>query len=319
MLTHRPGASLRIRPTLPSVPSIDDPHSATTSEALRVGLVGAGPWAQFVHAPTLAAHPGVELTGVWARRADAADALALANGTVACASRDQLYDRCDAVVFAVPPDVQAVMAVEAAQAAKTVLLEKPLALDLAAAEDLVRAVDEAGVGSQVVLTWRYTEAARRLVAGAASLTPLGGRGWFVSGSALGGPFATPWRLDHGMLLDLGPHVIDLLDATLGPVVRVRASGDPRRWVSLVLDHERGPTSSVSISGSSPIEPSMSGIEVFHTDGIERFDAGADTGPDTFVTVIDEFIETARGAAHPLDAHRGLHLQRLIAQAQDDLG
>lgn len=301
------------------VATVDDPVPVATSEPLRVGLVGAGPWAQFVHAPNLAGHPGITLTGVWARRPAASEALAQANGTIACATRDELYDHCDAVVFAVPPDVQVTLAAEAARAGKAVLLEKPLALDLGDAQALVDAIDEAGVGSQVVLTWRYSDRARRLVAAAEALVPLGGRGWFVSGSALGGPFATPWRLDHGMLLDLGPHVIDLLDATIGPVQRVRASGDPRRWVSLLLDHQGGPTSSISISGSSPIEPSRSGVEVFHTGGVETFDAMTSTGPETFVTILDEFIDTARGLAHPLDAHRGLHLQRLIAQAQDDLG
>ncbi|NED12433.1 gfo/Idh/MocA family oxidoreductase, partial [Streptomyces sp. SID9124] len=43
----------------------------TTPETpLRVGLAGTGPWARNTHAPALAAHPGVVLSGVWGRRAE---------------------------------------------------------------------------------------------------------------------------------------------------------------------------------------------------------------------------------------------------------
>ena len=46
-----------------------------TAPPLAIGLVGAGPWAQ-VHARHLAAHPGIRVSGVWARRPEAAAALA---------------------------------------------------------------------------------------------------------------------------------------------------------------------------------------------------------------------------------------------------
>jgi hypothetical protein len=34
--------------------------------------------------------------------------------------------------------------------------------------------------------------------------------------------------------------------------------------------------------------------------------------------VDEFIRTARGVPHPLDVHRGVHLQYLLQAASDDL-
>ncbi|MBV9935452.1 MAG: Gfo/Idh/MocA family oxidoreductase, partial [Actinobacteria bacterium] len=92
---------------------------------LDVGLVGAGPWAQFVHGPMLAAGPETRLAGVWARRPEAADELAVRFGSQAFATYDDLLDGCDAVAFAVPPMVQAELAVTAAQAGKALLLEKP--------------------------------------------------------------------------------------------------------------------------------------------------------------------------------------------------
>ncbi|HSL58020.1 MAG TPA: Gfo/Idh/MocA family oxidoreductase [Acidimicrobiales bacterium] len=285
---------------------------------LRVGLVGAGPWARFVHAPMLADHPGTTLAGIWARRPEAADDLAAAHGTQGYARMEELLDGCDAVAFAVPPDVQAELAVVAARAGKALLLEKPIALDLTAATRLAEAVGEAGVGSQVLLTWRYTAGVRAFLADLADREPLGGRAQFVSASALGGPFATPWRLEHGALLDLGPHVIDLLDAALGPVVRIRAHGDPNRWLGLLLDHESGAVSEASLSMRSPIDPARATLEIHTASGVVDLDAAAVAGPAAFTTVVDELIETARGVPHPLDVRRGLHLQQLLDAAHRDL-
>ncbi|NEC18781.1 gfo/Idh/MocA family oxidoreductase, partial [Streptomyces parvus] len=49
--------------------------TADTTSPLRIGLLGTGPWARNTQAPALAAHPGVELSGVWGRRAEAAEPL----------------------------------------------------------------------------------------------------------------------------------------------------------------------------------------------------------------------------------------------------
>ena len=67
---------------------------------------------------------------------------------------------CDAVAFAVPPEVQAELAADAARAGKAVLLEKPIAADLRGAGRLAEAVGGAGVTSLVVLSWRYAASIR---------------------------------------------------------------------------------------------------------------------------------------------------------------
>ena len=120
----------------------------------RVGVVGAGPWASMVHAPVLAAGPETTLARLWARRPEAAAELAGRHGAPAFDRYEDLLDACDAVAFAVPPGVQAAMAVQAAAAGKALLLEKPIADDLAGAERLADAVGTAGVPSLVVLSYR---------------------------------------------------------------------------------------------------------------------------------------------------------------------
>ena len=214
---------------------------------ISVGLVGAGPWAEMVHAPRLAAGPDTRLAGVWARRPEAARRF----GAPVFERIEELFDNCEAVAFSVPPAVQAELGVLAAKAGKALLLEKPLAADLDGARRLAGAIAEAGVASQMVLTWRYSAATRAFLARVSAIEPFGGHAANITGAMLGGDFATPWRLERGAILDVGPHMIDLLEASLGRVVGVRAHGNPRGWVGLLLEHETGSVSEASLCLSVP--------------------------------------------------------------------
>lgn len=283
-----------------------------------VGLVGAGPWATLVHAPLLASGPETRLAGVWARRLEAASALATVHDAPAFGSFEALLDASEAVAFAVPPDVQGELAARAARAGRSVLLEKPIAADLPSARRLASAVDDTGVASVVVLSWRYSPVVRRFLAEAADLAATGGRAAFLSGTFLGGPFATPWRLERGPLLDLGPHVIDILDAALGPVVDVRAHGDRTGWVGLLLDHAGGARSEASLCAGVGTDPSVAGVELYGPKGSLTLDCTG-LGHEGFAALRAEFAEAVRGGGgHPLDVHRGLHLQEVIASAEDQL-
>ncbi|GAA4555368.1 Gfo/Idh/MocA family oxidoreductase [Planotetraspora kaengkrachanensis] len=283
-----------------------------------MGLVGAGPWAEMVHAPELAAGPHTRLAGVWARRREAADELAARHRVPSYERLEDLFDRCEAVAFCVPPAVQAELAVLAAKAGKAVLLEKPLAADLDGARRLADAIGEAGVASQMVFTFRYSPATTAFLERARALRPYGGHASSLSGVLHGGAFATPWRLERGALLDIGPHVIDLMDAALGPVASVRAHGDPLGWVGLLLDHTGGAVSEVSLTmaGSGDLPPTR--VDVYGAEGSATL-LGSEIGDDAFAAVAREFAGTVRrGGGHPLDARHGLRMQEIIADAERQL-
>ena len=298
----------------------------TSPPPLRVGLVGAGPWAQIFTAPLLAAGPHCALAAVWARRADAAEALAARHGVPAAHDLDQLFASCDAVAFAVPPDVQAELAACAVRAGRHVLLEKPIAMTLAGAEALADAVGSAGVRSQVVLTNRYLPSMREFLAGLPPLHPFGGRAAFFGGGAIPGSwFGTPWRLEQGALLDLGPHALDAVDAALGHVTSVRASGDSLRMVAITCEHETGAVSQISLSATSPVDPGGLVVEIVGRGGVAVLDTAAGDAASraqaygaAMANLTAEFAATVRGEPHPLDVHRGLHLQRLLDRAQREL-
>ncbi|NDU74507.1 Gfo/Idh/MocA family oxidoreductase [Actinomadura sp. DSM 109109] len=288
------------------------------SDSVAVGLVGAGPWAGMVHAPSLAACPATRLAGVWARRPEASAALAAEHGAPSFERIEELFDACEAVAFSVPPDVQADLAARAARAGKAVLLEKPLGMDLDGARRLAGAVAEAGVVSQMVLSLRYSRAARDFLDRTRALEPFGGYGSFVSSVLSGGPFATPWRLEKGALLDLGPHIVDLLDAALGRVTGVRAHGDPLGWLALTLEHEGGAVSQASLSMAGRGELPPAHVEVYGRGGHARLD-WSQLGDDAFPTMVAEFAAAVRGGTSPaLDAAHGLRIQEVLASAQEQL-
>ncbi|MFI0417130.1 Gfo/Idh/MocA family protein [Spongiactinospora sp. 9N601] len=281
-------------------------------DPVRVGLVGAGPWAARMHAPVLAAGPHTSLAGVWARRPEAAAGL----GAPVFTRLEDLFEVCEAVAFAVPPAVQAELAVRAARAGKALLLEKPLAADLDGAERVAAAVAEAGVLSQMVFSWRYAKGVREFLAEARACEPFGAQARYVSGSLRPeSPFATPWRLARGAVLDIGPHMIDLVDAALGRVVDVRARGSVLGWAGLLLEHEGGALSEVSLCMSAPGERDAA-VTVYGERGRAHVDHTALGDDVVFPAMAAEFATTVRsGVPHPLDAARGLHVQRLIAAAE----
>jgi predicted dehydrogenase len=282
-------------------------------EPVAIGLVGAGPWARMAHAPMLADSPHTRLAGVWARRPGAAAGL----GAPVFERIEELFDACEAVAFCVPPAVQAELGVRAAPAGKALLLEKPLADSLDGARRLADAVGEAGVASQIVLTLRYAAQTRAFLARCGEIQPFGGHAANISGALLGDhPFATPWRLERGVLLDVGPHVIDLLDAALGPVTGVRAHGSPLGWTGLLLEHEGGAVSEASLCMAAVGDLPPATFAVYGRTGTAVLPAFDD---DPLDVIAEEFARTVRrGGGHPLDAAHGLRLQRIIAEAEAQL-
>ena len=148
-----------------------------------------------------------------------------------------------------PPHVQAPLAVRAAEAGKHLLLEKPIALSVDEADKLVAAVKAADVASVVFFTQRFNTEIRAWLADEHARGGWSGAGWSGGvavwlGSALqpDSPFNTPWRQEKGGLWDLGPHVVSMLWACLGPVTSVSAVAGAADVTHLVLRHESGASS-----------------------------------------------------------------------------
>lgn len=283
---------------------------------LAVGLVGAGPWARMFHAPMLSGGSETRLAAVWARRPEAAVALAERHQAQACASFDELVDTCDAVAFCVPPAVQVDLAVAAARAGRTVLLEKPLADDLDGARRIADAVAEAGVGSLVLLTARYSDAVVEFLASVVDRQWFGARFWNLNGAFLDGPFSTsPWRHERGPLLDIGPHALDLVTAALGPVASIRATRSAGGFDAVTVEHESGAVSDLALC-CRVAELAGNGFEIYGAGGSVTFDVNHAWGVgDLLGNVRRALVAVAHGGSHPCDADRGLQLQQWLHDAE----
>jgi predicted dehydrogenase len=276
---------------------------------LRVGLIGAGPWATTIHAPGLADHPGTALTAVWARRPEAAQTLADTHCAATASSVEELFEQVDAVALAVPPSIQAELGVRAAEAGKHLILEKPIAADLAGAQRLADAVAAADVAALVVLTLRYSAQTQEWLAGLAQAGGwAGGGARWLSGALLGGQYAaSEWRQDDGgALFDIGPHALDMLDAALGPITEVVAARQ-----------SPGAISTATLSLRLPVQPTVVEVAVWGQHGYRTLGRKPGSAQESYTALLDDFAAMiASGTtAHPCDVRRGLHLQNLLEQAR----
>ncbi|MEV5543023.1 Gfo/Idh/MocA family oxidoreductase [Saccharopolyspora shandongensis] len=294
-------------------------------EALRVGVVGAGPWAHRVHGPGLSAHPGTRLAAVWARRPGAAKTFAEPYDAAVVDSFDELLESVDAVAFAVPPAVQADLAPRAAHAGKHLVLEKPLAADPAGAREIVEAVDEAGVAALLMLTRRFAPEVQEWLAGVRGLDGVqGGTGRWLAGGLLAGDYAaSEWRQEQdGALIDAGPHAIDLLDAALGEIEQVHFAhrSSDGLW-QLVFGHAGDLTSTLTLSLRMPVQPAMVDFAVYGEHGQAPLLGRRTAARECYARMLDDLLGMIREerTEHPCDVRRGLHLQQILADVLARLG
>jgi predicted dehydrogenase len=284
---------------------------------MRIGLLGTGPWAELAYAPALRGHPEVEFTGIWGRRPEAASALADRFGTRPYANVDDLFADTDAIAIALPPAVQAPLAVRAARAGRHLLLDKPLAVDVPAARAVVTAVTEMGVASEVFFTSRFAAGSRAWIAEQARRG-----GWFTAhaawvGALDGGPFAnTPWRRDKGALWDVGPHALSVLLPILGDVRQVAAAASgPGDTAHLVLRHDTGASSTVTLTLTAPGTAAGSAVELRGDHGVTAMPPNGETPVAALNRMIDTLIDSTRtGGPHDCDAAFGLRVVEILDEA-----
>ncbi|HET7734449.1 MAG TPA: Gfo/Idh/MocA family oxidoreductase [Nocardioidaceae bacterium] len=283
---------------------------------MRFGVVGTGHWATTIHAAGLAAHPEAELVGIWGRDLAKAEAAAAAHGAEGFDDYSAFLEAVDAVSFAVPPAVQVPAALGAAAKGRPLLLEKPIATSLEQADALVEAA--ADVASVVFFTSRFVPAWEDWLDTMARRSLLGGEiHWLSSLDTPGNPFAdSPWRRDFGALWDVGPHALSLLLPMLGPVVDIAGARGHRDLVHLVLTHEGGAASTVSLSLTMP--PTAQRWEVSVYD-----EAGWHPQPDDprdvaacYATAVSELVDAATtGVPHRCDVRFGRDVVKVLARAE----
>ena len=290
-----------------------------TTKPLRFGLVGTGYWARITHAPALASTEGVEFTAVWGRDPQAAAGLAAEYQATPYRDVAAFLAAVDAVSFAVPPDVQAPIATQAARDGKHLLLEKPIALTEPAADGLVEAVERAGVASVVFFTQRFQPDVRAWLAEVVARGGWAGSvsAWLGSAQREANPFNTPWRRDKGALWDIGPHMVSLLWASLGPVTSVTADPGPADVTHLVLHHQGGATSATTVTLSATEAAADFEAWVWGESGRLAAPRGSLDRVAVLSVALGELTANARAGQtrHPCDVRFGHDVGRVLSEAQ----
>jgi predicted dehydrogenase len=314
---------------------------------LRFGLLGTGYWAVRTHGAALSASEWAELAGVWGRDPAKATDVAERLGTRAYEDLDELLRSVEAVAIALPPDVQASLAVKAAEAGCHLLVDKPLALDVASAEAVVTAADNSRVASVVFFTARFHAETERWAEAAARSAPwhsahfISYNNIFQPESHYGG---SAWRHRYGALWDVAPHALAALVPIMGPVASVSARRGPvgSDTVHVVVGHVgvghspgsaietsapgtgapgAGPgVSTFSVSLSMPTPGTGKGLVLYGEQGVwERPEVNIDP-VECFRVAIEELatLVATGDRRHRCDARFGLYVVRVLAAAQEAL-
>jgi predicted dehydrogenase len=281
--------------------------------------VGTGYWARVTHGAVLAAHPDVELVGVWGRDPAKTAEMAAELGTKPFGDYHGLLAEVDAVSFAIAPDVQGRLAIEAAQAGKHLLLDKPLCTTAEVADRLVEAADAAGVSSVVFFTLRFAESSRQWLADAEGGGWKGGWARFiVSAFADESPYSSsPWRRTKGAMWDVGPHALSILMGGLGPVSAVTGVGGDGDLVHLVLEHHSGATSTASLTLGAPKPAITVEMALWGERGLTTLPRQDSDPKVAFGRALDELLEDIGSGrrSHPCDVHFGAAVVRVLADAE----
>lgn len=133
-------------------------------DRLSVGVVGCGWWSTAVHLPAITARQDAVLTGVCDLELGKARAAAERfDAEFATSEIDALLaTNPDVVIVATPQNGHFAPAAAAIEAGADVLIEKPMVIEVAEAEALVRASRRAGVRVHVGYPFLYTRHVQRL-------------------------------------------------------------------------------------------------------------------------------------------------------------
>lgn len=237
-----------------------------TGDVVGIGIVGTGRWAE-AHAEAAARSDNVSIVCCFGPSPDRREAFAVNFGADSVASLDQLIvnEAVEAIIVSTPNDTHVEIATAALAAGKPVLVDKPVAADVAQGLRLLRRVDADGpacavghharrlAGHRAARRWLDSHPAGKARVAHASFANNRGVGLGADSWKRRGPGA-----EGGVLTQVGIHQVDNLIYLLGPVRSINARfsyGDVGTGIAesaaLVMAHAAGALSTVTTSWTTP--------------------------------------------------------------------
>lgn len=228
------------------------PASPANTGPLRIGAIGAGGFGLFALQQFLQV-PGVQLVAIAGTHREAALAMAQRFGVPDLVDTQALLSNpgVDLIYIATPPFLHHPQALAALQAGKHVVCEKPLAMNVAQADELLALARSKDLLCVANLMQRYNPLFDA-VAGVVESRVLGEclHGWFENYASDEGLSAEHWFWDRGksggIFIEHGVHFFDLFEGWLGPGEVVAAQRTLRpgsgieEQVQCTVHHASGP-------------------------------------------------------------------------------
>lgn len=199
---------------------------------LVIGIAGFGKGAEIYHAPFITTTPGLKLTLVNERNRERAKEL-YPNVQVVRSFEELLNSHVDVVIITTPNDLHYEMAKEALEAGKHVVVDKPFAVSVEEADELIQLAEEKGKVLTVYHNRRFDGPFRMLEK-------------IIRERKIGFPEEVEIRFDRyrpdvnpsswketvrpgsGLLYDLGPHLVDQALTLFGMPERVEGMAEVQR-------------------------------------------------------------------------------------------
>jgi len=265
-----------------------------TRSPVRVGVIGAGSLG-FHHARLLRSVPGVAFHGFYEASAERAGVVSRELEIQAHPTVEALLDQVDAVSIVVPTPFHHQVAMAALAKGKHLLIEKPITVTLAEADELLDLAERQGVLVQIGHIERFNRAVRAAL-------PYVDHPLFIDSDRLA-PF-NPRGSDVAVVLDLMIHDIDLvLTLTGSPVTEVSAAGLPVLTPSIDIADARLRFASgavATITSSRVSKDRMRKLRIFQRNGYLSLDLAAGTG-EMYRLRGDVDLATLAQQAQPLEA------------------
>ena len=236
-----------------------------SSAPVRLASLGLGWWSD-VLAAAVGRAEGVEIAACYTRSEDKRRAFAEKFGGRAATSYEEILEDAsiDGIINTTPNNVHLETTGQAAQAGKHVFLDKPIANSVAEGMQIAALCRDAGVKLSIGFQRRRESQFRWVKAqiDAGEFGILVQAEANISRDRLGQFEAGHWRyssegMPGGVMLQIGPHYVDVLEMLIGPITEVSGMlsqlvlpGDNPDVAGLVMRHECGAVSTLNAGYAS---------------------------------------------------------------------
>lgn len=236
-----------------------------SSDTIRVASLGVGWWSD-VLADAVGRANGIEVVSVFTRTEDKRKAFAEKYGCVPAESYEAILadDSIHGIINTTPNNIHLETTRQAAEAGKHVFLDKPIANTVGEGMEIAKICRDANVklsiGFQRRREIQFRWVQDKIKAGDFGIIVQAEAN--ISRDRLGAFDEGHWRytaegMPGGVMLQIGPHYVDVLEMLMGPIVEVSGMlsqlvlpGDNPDVAGLVMKHENGAVSTLNAGYAS---------------------------------------------------------------------